>query len=343
MIDPGFDRAVQRAGGPRMTSVQAWAILLLCMGACGPAPDPREDDVPTKGHVLLLADEDLRPMVEAEELVFESIYTKAELDIRYLPESTLLKAMMNDSVRCVVTTVLPGGEQEAYFNRRTVKAHVVPICTDAIAVVVNKARSVKRMSLLDIRTILFSQSQQGPTWASVEGTAGGTEAIRAYVPVQGGGVARMLRDSLMGSDWSGSLRAQPLESVAAVVARVAAEPNAIGFIPFALISDEDDPEAKALRAQVNLLPISRMDSLSQPAGMPYQVDTLPAFFPSQSTLADRSYPLMRQVVMVLAEGKSGLGTGFVSFVANHKGQRIILKLGLAPHRIPTRDVEIVHE
>jgi phosphate transport system substrate-binding protein len=47
--------------------------------------------------------------------------------------------------------------------------------------------------------------------------------------------------------------------------------------------------------------------------------------------------------MVLAEGKSGLGTGFVSFVANHKGQRIILKLGLAPHKIPAREVEIVHE
>jgi phosphate transport system substrate-binding protein len=77
--------------------------------------------------------------------------------------------------------------------------------------------------------------------------------------------------------------------------------------------------------------------------MPYEVDTLPAFFPSQGTLADRSYPLRRQVVMVLAEGKSGLGTGFVSFVANHKGQRIILKLGLAPQKIPAREVEIVHE
>jgi phosphate transport system substrate-binding protein len=324
-----------------------WAHALcgiaLCLSACGPSPDPRQDDVPTKGHVLLLADEDLRPLVESEELVFESIYTKAELDIRYLPESELLKAMMNDSVRCVITTVLPGGEQEAYFNRRTVKSHVVPICTDAIAVVVNKARSVKRMSLVDIRTILFSQSQQGPIWASVEGDAGGTDPIRAYVPEQGGGVARVLRDSLMGSDWSGSLRAQALESVEAVVARVAAEPNALGFIPFAAISEQDDPQVTALRARVKILPISGLDSLSGPAVMPYEVDTLPAFFPSQGTLADRSYPLRRQVVMVLAEGKSGLGTGFVSFVANHKGQRIILKLGLAPQKIPAREVEIVHE
>jgi len=42
------------------------------------------------------------------------------------------------------------------------------------------------------------------------------------------------------------------------------------------------------------------------------------------------------------EGKSGLGTGFVSFVAGHKGQRIILKSGLAPQIVPARDVMIVH-
>jgi phosphate transport system substrate-binding protein len=64
--------------------------------------------------------------------------------------------------------------------------------------------------------------------------------------------------------------------------------------------------------------------------------------PSQSSLADGSYPLRRTVNMVLTEGKSGLGTGFVSFVANHKGQRIILKLGVAPITVPPRNVEIVH-
>jgi phosphate transport system substrate-binding protein len=45
--------------------------------------------------------------------------------------------------------------------------------------------------------------------------------------------------------------------------------------------------------------------------------------------------------MLLTEGKSGLGTGFVSFVANHKGQRIILKLGVAPINVPPRNIQIV--
>jgi hypothetical protein len=38
--------------------------------------------------------------------------------------------------------------------------------------------------------------------------------------------------------------------------------------------------------------------------------------------------------MLVVENKSGLGTGFASFVAGHKGQRIILKRGLAPAHTP---------
>ena len=72
-------------------------------------------------------------------------------------------------------------------------------------------------------------------------------------------------------------------------------------------------------------------------------DSSSAVFPNQSTLADGSYPLRRPVYMVLCEGKSGLGTGFVSFVANHKGQRIILKHGIAPNKVPPREVEIVSQ
>ena len=68
-----------------------------------------------------------------------------------------------------------------------------------------------------------------------------------------------------------------------------------------------------------------------------------AVLPSQGTIADESYPLRRRMNMILIEGKSGLGTGFVSFVANHKGQRIILKLGVAPITVPSRNIQMVPE
>jgi phosphate transport system substrate-binding protein len=43
------------------------------------------------------------------------------------------------------------------------------------------------------------------------------------------------------------------------------------------------------------------------------------------------------------ESFSGLGSGFVSFVAGEKGQRIILKSGLVPATMPIRIIQTKKE
>lgn len=287
------------------------AVILLAAGCDRSGPDPYTDDVATAGHILLLSDEDARPIIEAEERVFESIYTKAQLDIRYLSEAELLKAMLNDSVRCVISSVAPGGEQEDYFRKRRLSAPSVPIYTDGIAVIANKAFPADHLALDEVRDLL---------------KGGRKEEVRmALFPGPGSGVARTLRDSLALAE----LHGRSLPNVDSVVAQVARDPGTIGFLPFALISDLDDPHVRDLRSSIKLLAIRASASS-------------PAILPSQSTLADGQYPLRREMRMVLTEWKAGLGTGFVSFVANHKGQRIILKLGVAPIKVPAREVEIVH-
>jgi phosphate transport system substrate-binding protein len=315
-------------------------LIVLCslalLQACGDPRDPYTDDNPTSGHILILADEDLRAIVEEEEMVFESIYDKAQIDVRYLPEAELLKAMMNDSVRCVISTVLPGGDQQAYLDKRTIKPRPVAICTDGIAVVVNKGVSEADISMPRLVGLLQPLRPLGMdviTWEKrqmplVAGTGSGV--IRALVDSLGD--RGLIMSGMEGTDGQApmnrpTVRASALNSIEEVIARVSQDPNVVGLLPFAAISDLDDPHVRQLRDQVRLIAVSG--------------DSGQAVLPSQSTLADRSYPLRRTVYMVLTEGKSGLGTGFVSFVANHKGQRIILKKGLAPQKVPSREVEVV--
>jgi phosphate transport system substrate-binding protein len=49
---------------------------------------------------------------------------------------------------------------------------------------------------------------------------------------------------------------------------------------------------------------------------------------------------MRNLYLVNCEGGPGPGTGFTSFVAGERGQRIVLKSGLLPDSIPSREVII---
>jgi phosphate transport system substrate-binding protein len=65
------------------------------------------------------------------------------------------------------------------------------------------------------------------------------------------------------------------------------------------------------------------------------------FLPSQNNIAEKKYPLARDLYIINCQGYSGLGMGFASFVGGDIGQRIILKSGLLPVRIPTRKFTIV--
>ena len=299
------------------------AGLLLVGNACH-TPDPTRDDTPTAGRIMIMADADCKPVVEKELLVFRDFYPKANIHVRYLPEAELLKAMLNDSVRCAITAVEPGGEQLAYFRQRSISAPVVPVYRSGIAVVVNRNSPVERLHLGQVARLLGGTGGVQAT-TDIENTTH-LDSLTALFAGAGSGVARQLMDSL----GIAKLRAQALPDVPTVIAQVALNNRVIAFLPFEAISDMDDPAMRALRDQVRLLPIART---AAEAPIPL----------NQSTIADAGYPLTRTVNMVLTEGKSGLGTGFVSFVANLKGQRIILKLGLAPVRVPARNIQIVHQ
>ena len=295
-----------------MRAAAIWAMLILLAAGCrSGAPDPYRDDTPTAGKILVLADEDCRPVIAKELEIFSAFYRNAEVTVRYLSEADLVKAMLNDSVRCVITTVEPGGEQAVYYHHRKISTPVIPIYKGGIAVIVGQANTLESLDLEQLTKML----SRGKT---------AMDSLQPIFAGTGSGVARLLSDSLGIQD----LRGQALDDVPAVVAQVSRNPRALGLIPFEWISDLDNPEMRALRAQVRILPIARSSNDR-------------AVLPSQSTLADGSYPLQRTVNMILTEGKSGLGTGFVSFVSNHKGQRIILKLGVAPVIVPPRNVEIV--
>ncbi len=285
----------------------------MLLAACSGPPDPRVDDTPTRGEVVVLADEDLRSMIEAQRKVFEHFYDNARLRIHYLPEARLREAMLGDSVRAVFTTCLPDSVQFDHFRKRNFTPDAVPILVDAIALVRAHGGAEEPVDVAWLKRRLTDRS--GRT---------------CLVSGAGNGVARTLADSLFDGDGAMITGAAATDGLDALIDRVASDTALTGLISFALISDLDDPRCRELRERVRLIPIAADD-------------TSRAVMPSQGTLADGGYPLRRRVYAILTEWKSGLGTGFVSFVAGHKGQRIILKHGLAPHKVPAREVQIVNE
>ncbi|MGC4021621.1 MAG: hypothetical protein QM734_06615 [Cyclobacteriaceae bacterium] len=65
--------------------------------------------------------------------------------------------------------------------------------------------------------------------------------------------------------------------------------------------------------------------------------------PYKAYILIKKYPLSRDIFIISREAHSGLGTGFLAYVASEKGQKIVLKAGLVPATAPVRLVQINRE
>lgn len=157
----------------------------------------------------------------------------------------------------------------------------------------------------------------------------------ANVPIQivfdnnNSGTLRFLQEYAGGKKVSKNSSAST--SSEAVIDYVSKNRNSLGVIGVTWVSDRRDSTLMSFVNKIRVAEISPPDS-SEGRGEYYK--------PYQAYIAVKYYPLWRTVYIISREARAGLGTGFASFVASDKGQRIILKSGLVPASQPVRLVEL---
>ncbi len=106
----------------------------------------------------------------------------------------------------------------------------------------------------------------------------------------------------------------------------------MGIVSVNWISDLDDPRSRSFLSKVNVLAISQQF-----------VNDGSFYRPYPGSIADKSYPFIREVYITSRETFSGLGSGFLQWATGEQGQRIVLKSGLVPATMPIRLVQVKTE
>jgi phosphate transport system substrate-binding protein len=106
----------------------------------------------------------------------------------------------------------------------------------------------------------------------------------------------------------------------AVIEYVKNHANALGIIGSNWISDGDNPTSLGFIKSIHVMSVAEKDGLSQDKYLQ----------PFGYNLALKTYPLRREIKIILKESHLGLGTGFVNYVCGEMGQLIVLKAGLIP-------------
>ena len=304
-----------------------WFLLFVVLVASGCRffkGDPYRN-TPTTGITSICADETFRPVIEAEIDVFKGIYGYTELDAKYVPERESFRQLLNGDVQLIVASRPLTVEETAFMNQKKIFPRQSKIATDAIALVVSPSSIDTLITVDQIRAILTGKLTQ---WNQIN-PASSAGKIKVVFDNEKSGIVKYLVDSIRAGKLVTS-NVFALEYNRDVIEYTSTHPGVLGFIGASWISNPDDSLHLSFHRKIRVVSVSN-DS---------RPDADNSYKPYQAYLVDKIYPLTRDIYIINAEPRNGLATGFSSFVASDKGQRIILKSGILPAIAPTRVINI---
>jgi phosphate transport system substrate-binding protein len=286
---------------------------IVLLGCSGGSTTKGPTDNATSGSIKISVDESLRPLIDAEIQTFEGLYANAKITPIYVPEAEAIRLLIIDSVRLAVLTRVLNADENRQIEEQKFVNHTSTVAHEGIALIVSKNNPDTLWDMSKMKSVLSGQKTDQ----------------KIVFDHQNSSIARFVRDSLLNG------APLPANTFAAgnneaVVDYISKDKKAVGLIGVSWISDHDDSVANRFLGSINVVALKNEG----------QDDY---YKPYQAYIAQKFYPLTRDIIINIREGRAGLGTGFTSFVAGEKGQRIILKAGLVPATMPVRLVQIRRE
>ncbi len=285
-------------------------LLFFCV-ACKNSDSNKETVL--KGTTTILVDETLKPVIEDQILVFESKYdAKIVMDAK--SEKEVIQALIKDTSAIAILTRSLTGSEKKIFEAKKILPKITPIGTDAIAFISNKKAKDTLISLQKVINFM-----QGKSEATIKGLVfdnPNSSTVRYVNDLSG--IKELPKNGVFS-----------FKTNEEVIKFVAENDEMIGVVGVNWLM-QPSPEMAEIVKNINVLSVQGIGAKEY-------------ISPTQNNIAEGTYPLARDLYIINCQGYSGLGMGFASFVAGDIGQRIILKSGLLPVRIPGRKIIIKND
>ena len=263
-----------------------------------------EQETILKGNVSVFVDESLRPIIDEQVEIFESRYD-GKIQLISKSENEIIQGLVKDTTKIAVLTRQLTNEEQKVFASRKIFPKQTHFATDAIVLIANINTKDTLISIQEITDFL-----KGSTSTKIKGLVfdnPNSSSVR-YL------------NNLAGIKESANKNIYSFKTNEEVIKYVSQNSGMIGVVGLNWIE-----QSNADLEKIAVLSVKNVKSNSY-------------IYPSQNSLAEKTYPLARDLYIINCQGYSGLGMGFSSFVAGEVGQRIILKSGLLPFKMPGRNI-----
>lgn len=297
-----------------MKNIGFLIIILLIFSCNRKAKKNTIPETRTTGTTELLVDESFSRILDDQIMVFKSEYPNAKVKTILGNENKILPTFLNGKVKMIILSRMLKPEEENYYKQRQYPIFVDRFAIDGIALITNAANldtnitaaeifNKMKGSTTDNRKIVFDNAY--------------SSTVRYFLD------SAKVKTLPKGGVYT-------LQTNNDVVKYVAEHNDYIGVVGINWLLENN----KDLLTYLDKVKIMGVKNLPGKKG----ADDF--YRPSQENLINGKYPFLRNVYIINCEGRDGLGTGFANWLCSPRGQLIVLKSGLGPHKLTQREFNI---
>lgn len=257
--------------------------------------------------IFVACDSSQRAIVTSLIDVYEALNPIRKVIPIYAREKKLYDYIRSNKVDVIFRSYLLTASEKKDIENRKLNAKIHPFWTDGLAVIAGEQFDRAEITEEELRAVLTNRSTSFHVIVDNSNTA-------AYALIYD----RYAVDKQQISAYSGG-------SEDSVMSSVKQRSNSIGLISSSYFTGQE-ALPKGIKV-LGLIPEGKKE----------------AEYPFQDQLYNEVYPLARKIYGINVGAKQSSGSAFASFVLSDRGQRIILKAGLLPAKIPPRTIELTSE
>ncbi len=281
-----------------ITALSCFMIPFFLTG-CNDSEQKSPSDTMLSGTIRISIDESFKPVMEEQIRVFEKSFPQAHIIAEYKTEANCFKDFYNDTAnRMVIVTRGLTDDEDVYFMD-TLKYYPrwSNIANDAITIIVNSKSNDTLFTLERLRNQLSGKINR--------------DQKMVFDGLNATSTVRFVMDSILKGEKFDTSVVQAVKTSQQVIEYVSKTANAVGFVGISWVGNPEDS------AQVKMLNKIKIAYVSCVV-----CDSTPYVKPMQASILTRRYPLVRGLYYLLKENYNGLGSGFVNFLNQERGQLI---------------------
>lgn len=286
------------------------ALICLLFISCNRGEKSKSlSDSRTSGKTTLLVDESFSRVLDDQIMVFTDDYPNAKVTTIPGNEAKILPEFLNGKRRMIILSRMLKPSEERYYKQKQIPIFTDRFAIDGIALITNSENIDTLITAEEVFDILRGVN----TNKKLVFDNANSSTVRYFMD---SAKVKILPKSGV----------YTLNTNQDVIKYVSEHKDYIGVLGINWLL-RNDGDILTYLSKVKIMGVKGIKGKE-------------FYKPSQNNLINGVYPFLRNIYLVNGEGTNGLGTGFANWLNSPRGQLIVLKSGLGPHKMISRDFNI---